>query len=231
MKPKHSLKVFLAATLGAIAMLALPAVAAAKDRNHDRIPDRWEKRHNLSLKVNQARRDQDRDKLRNRAEFMAGDNPRSADSDGDGIPDGEENAGTIQSFDPSTGKLTIALFGGETLSGLVTEGTEIECGKGGSASVSDGGEGGSSSGDEGEASGEDDSGEGEESGDDSGEEVGDDSSGDIPTPSPSGPGDENDDDGGANCTAADLTEGATVKEAEVKLESGATTFEKVELAG
>jgi hypothetical protein len=191
MNPKNSLKVFLAAALGAIAMLALPAVAAAKDRNHDRIPDRWEKRHKLSLKVNQAGRDQDRDKLRNRAEFMAGDNPRSADSDGDGVPDGEENAGTIQSFDPSTGKLTIALFGGETLSGLVTGQTEIECDNEGSTIASDSS----------------DSGE-EEAGDDKGE-----------------------DGGGSNCTAADLTAGATVKEAELELESGAANFEKVELAG
>ena len=39
----------LLAALGALALLALPSVAAAKDRNHDRIPDRWEKRHHLSL--------------------------------------------------------------------------------------------------------------------------------------------------------------------------------------
>ena len=30
----------LLAALGALALLALPSVAAAKDRNHDRIPDR-----------------------------------------------------------------------------------------------------------------------------------------------------------------------------------------------
>ena len=68
----NGLKVLLVAALGALAMLALPAVAGAKDRNHDRIPDRWEKRHHLSLHRNQARRDQDRDHLRNRAEFLAG---------------------------------------------------------------------------------------------------------------------------------------------------------------
>lgn len=204
MNPKHSLKVFMAAALGAIAILALPAAAAARDRNHDRIPDRWEKRHNLSLEVNQARRDQDRDHLRNRAEFMAGDNPRNADSDGDGIPDGEENAGTIQSFDASTGKLTIALFGGETLSALVTEGTEIECDNEGSASASDSS----------------DSGE---------EEAGDDSGPGSPNSGPSGDGEDG--GAGANCTTADLTEGATVEEAEVTLENGAATFEKVELAG
>ena len=75
----------LLAALGALALLALPSVAAAKDRNHDRIPDRWEKRHHLSLKVKQAARDQDRDQLRNRAEFLAGDDPRDSDSDDDGV--------------------------------------------------------------------------------------------------------------------------------------------------
>src|SRR5262245_32977267 len=68
------------------------------DRNHDRIPDRWEKANHLSLKVNQAKRDQDHDGLRNRAEFMAGDNPRDADSDNDGTDDGAEKAGTVTSF-------------------------------------------------------------------------------------------------------------------------------------
>ena len=86
-------------TAAALAMLALPGIAAAKDGNHDRIPDRWEKRHHLSLNVNQAGRDQDRDHLRNRAEFLADDNPRDRDSDDDGVIDGDENAGTIASFD------------------------------------------------------------------------------------------------------------------------------------
>jgi hypothetical protein len=60
-------------------------------------------------------------------EFKAGDNPRDADTDNDGVKDGNENAGTIQSFDPSTGRLVSNLFGGDTLSGLVTDQTEIEC--------------------------------------------------------------------------------------------------------
>ncbi len=104
MKRSHSLGLLLIA-IGLLAMLSVPSIAAAKqhDRNHDGIPDRWEKRHRLSTRVNQARRDQDRDRLRNRAEFLAGTNPRNADSDGDGIPDGEENAGTIASFDPPPG--------------------------------------------------------------------------------------------------------------------------------
>ena len=111
----------------ALAMLALPGIAAAKDGNHDRIPDRWEKRHHLSLDVNQAGRDQDGDRLRNRAEFLADDDPRDRDSDDDGVMDGDENAGTIASFDATSGKLTITLFGGDTISGLVTDRTRIKC--------------------------------------------------------------------------------------------------------
>ena len=208
----HIPRLFLVAALGALAMLALPGVAAAKqkDRNHDRIPDRWEKRHHLSLRVNQAHHDQDRDHLLNRAEFIAGDNPRSADTDGDGIPDGEENAGKIESFDTETGKLTIDLFGGETLSGMVTEETEIKCEHSSSSvSASDSSLGEDNSGDE----------QGQD-GQENEEEPGDDNGGDN-----SGPGSS------SNCTTADLTPGAVVQQAELQIESGTAIFEEVELAG
>jgi hypothetical protein len=111
--------------LAATALLMLAAPAMARDRNHDRIPDRWERAHHLSLRVNQARRDQDHDGLRNRAEFRAHTNPRKADTDGDGIKDGAEHAGKIASF--TGGVLTIDLFGGKTLTGTVDDTTEIEC--------------------------------------------------------------------------------------------------------
>src|SRR6476659_2709130 len=198
-----------ALALGALALLAMPGLATAKDRNHDRIPDKWEKRHHLSLKVNQAGLNPDGDKLRNRAEFLAGDNPRDADSTDDGVMDGADNAGTIVSFDGESGRLVINLFGGETVSGLVTEGTEIECDHAGATSSSDGVEAGDDNGGEGEG----------EPGDNRGgeEEAGDDNGGDS-----SGPGVE----GGA-CTTADLAPGAVVQEAELKIEGGQATFEKV----
>jgi hypothetical protein len=209
MKRIHSFKIFLAVALGAIAMLALPSYGAAKgsDRNHDRIPDSWEKHHRLSLKVKQTHRDQDRDRLRNRQEFLAGTSPRDGDSDDDGVVDGDENAGTIQSFDAKSGRLVIDLFGGDTVSGLVTGQTEIEC-EGESehsATASDSQEG------------ENDSGENEPDGDNNqSDEPGDDH--------------EGDDDEDGNCTTADLVPGAIVEEAELELANGSATFEKVELA-
>src|SRR3954451_3938580 len=221
-----------ALALGALALLAMPSLAAAKDRNHDHIPDKWEKRHHLSLKTNQARLDQDRDHLRNRAEFLADDNPRDRDSDDDGVMDGQEQAGTIASFDAESGKLVINLFGGETVSGLVTEGTEIKCEDHSGASASSEGSG------SGEIEpGDDNGGEGEvEPGDDNGgqEEAGDDNGGDNSGPGSenSGPGRGDDEQGdGGTCTTADLVSGAVVQEAELKVANGQATFEEVELSG
>ena len=103
--------------IAALLVLALVAAgpASAADKNHDKIPDRWEKRHNLSLKVNQAKRDQDRDQLNNRGEFRSGSDPRDDDTDDDGVEDGDENAGTVASFDGTT--LTINLLNGGTITG------------------------------------------------------------------------------------------------------------------
>jgi thrombospondin type 3 repeat protein len=156
--------------LGALTVLVLAAPASAsarhRDRNHDRIPDRWEKTHKLSLRVNQARRDQDHDGLRNRAEFRAHTDPRKADTDGDGIKDGAEHAGKVASF--TGGVLTIDLFGGKTLTGTVDDTTEIECAD---AHASDAGDQGDDHGDH----------HGDDPGDDHGEDPGDDDGGDAAT--------------------------------------------------
>jgi len=220
-----------AAALGALALLALPGAAAAKDGNHDRIPDRWERHHHLSTAVNQAGRDQDHDRLRNRAEFLAGDNPRDRDSDDDGVIDGDENAGTIASFDATTGRLTITLFGGDTVSGLVTGRTRIKCEDEHSPDVTARARHGE------EEPGDDRGGHGEEPGDDHGdhgEEPGDDNGGDNSGPGSShsgrGPSGHDDNGTGANCTTSDLIVGATVEEAELELEHGTATFDEVELA-
>src|SRR5215212_3915221 len=116
----------------ALAALSVAAVASADrghrgDRNHDGLPDRGERRHHLSLKVNQAHRDPDRDKLDNRNEFRHGTDPNKRDTDDDGVRDRDEvnPVGTIASFD--NGVLTITLRNGQSVSGRVTADTKIEC--------------------------------------------------------------------------------------------------------
>lgn len=196
-----------AAALVGVLIAAVPASAASKDRNHDRIPDRWEAKHGLSLKVNQARKDQDTDGLRNRGEWKAMFDPRDDDTDGDGVEDGDEGAGTIASFDATTGELVIDVFSGDTVTGTVNADTEIECEN-------------------------DDATEPDDHGDDVGDDVGDDEGDDDGGPghersSHDGSDDHGDDD--ANCTVDALVAGAIVREAELDLTADGLVYEEIEL--
>ena len=202
--------------LAALLVLGLVAAgpAAAKDRNHDKIPDRWEKRHNLSLKVNQAKRDQDRDQLDNRGEFKTGSDPRDDDSDDDGVEDGDENAGTISSFDGTT--LTIDLANGGSITGIVDEDTEVKCGgecdhDGDDSGPSDNSGPSESSGSRHRDSGDDDSA-------DEDEDTSDDDSSD----------DSDSED--SDCSVDDLVVGAAVHEAEIRVRNGDAVFEEIVLA-
>ncbi|MBS1891106.1 MAG: hypothetical protein JST59_07425 [Actinobacteria bacterium] len=142
-----------------------------------------------------------------------------------------EETSTITSFDPTTGKLTIALKGGESITGLVTEETEIKC-EGNAQSLDNGNQQGD---DDGETSGghdegsEDGSGEGSEDGqgepgDGAGGDQGDDGwdSGQLPEEPPT-TGE------GGSCTTAALTPGSIVGGAELRLEGGAAVFREIEL--
>ena len=197
-------KLTTAAAFAVIAVLALAIAgpAAAKDRNHDKIPDKWEKKYNLSLKVNQARKDQDKDGARNKAEFRAKTNPRSADTDDDGIEDGDENAGTIESFDATTGVLVIDLFNGDTVTGTVDADTEIDCGCHGDTGDSQDGD-----------TGDDDTGDGD--------------TGARQDPGPGPGGDQG--PSGSGCTVDDLVAGAAVHEAELKTTADGLVYTQVEL--
>jgi hypothetical protein len=212
-----------------VASLVLVAGAQARDRNHDRIPDRWERQHHLSLHRDQARRDQDHDGLRNRGEFRARLNPRDADSDNDGIEDGDEHAGTISAFDGTT--LTIALAGGGSITGLVTDTTEIKCEGAGTARAADRGPGGDdpSGDDRGDDHGDDEPGD-DRGEDEPGDDHGDDPAGDDQGDDPAGhdQGDDHGDDGEA-CGTGALQTGTAVREAELRLRSGAATFKEIEL--
>jgi hypothetical protein len=126
--------------------------------------------------------------------------------------------GTISSFDTATGKLTIALTGGEAVTGLVTSGTEIKC-EGIDDRLQRRDHGSDDNGGRGAEPGDDHGGHGNEPGDDHGGEnplpEG------APTPAPV-PGE-------ASCSTASLTPGAVVGEAELRLEGGMAVFEEIEL--
>jgi hypothetical protein len=75
------------------ALLALPAGAMAKsrDRDHDKLPDKWEHKFHLSTHHKSGKGDPDRDGLNNRGEFKSKTNPRKRDSDGDSINDANDD--------------------------------------------------------------------------------------------------------------------------------------------
>src|SRR3954452_490585 len=135
----------------AASLLVIPAGALAKshDRDHDRMPRKWEKKHHLNVHANDARKDADRDHLSNLSEFrhhtdpqkadsdddgVSDDNelrddtnPRRDDSDDDGVMDADEISGTIVSF--TNGVLTIQLpgAGAGAVAGTVNDATAVEC--------------------------------------------------------------------------------------------------------
>jgi hypothetical protein len=235
-------KKLLIIALALVAALGVVSSASAKsrDRNHDRLPDRWERAHHLSLKVKQAKRDQDRDGLNNRGEFRAKTNPRDSDTDDDGVNDGNEQAGTIKSFEG--GVLTITLAQGGELSAKVDDQTEIECHGPGDLQTrartsSDGSDDGPGH-DAGDDNGDD--GPNHDAGDDHGDDgpndqAGDDNGDDDDFDTGDNEGEDGDDvneqgdDDNDSCGQEALTAGTKVHEAELEATSAGTRWEELEL--
>jgi hypothetical protein len=75
------------------ALLAVPgsAMAKSRDRDHDKLPDKWEKKFHLSTHKKNAKGDPDHDGLNNLGEFRSRTNPRDADTDNDGVNDANDD--------------------------------------------------------------------------------------------------------------------------------------------
>lgn len=84
-------RLLMASVLLAVFGFAGAAEAKQRDRDGDRLPDRWEQRHKLSIKVKSASKDNDRDGLTNLGEYRSKTDPRDADSDEDGVEDADED--------------------------------------------------------------------------------------------------------------------------------------------
>jgi hypothetical protein len=106
---------------------------ADEDRDRDRVDNGNEARERTRPDRRDSDRDgrkdgkedADRDGLNNTGEDQAGNDPIDSDSDDDGLEDGDENAGVIVSFKANV--LTIKLFAGGTLRGLVVDETDLYC--------------------------------------------------------------------------------------------------------
>jgi hypothetical protein len=124
----------------------------------------------------------------------------------------DETAGTVASF--TNGTLTITLKDSSTVSGKVTDATEIECRAVMASAASDGhGDQGDDHGDTGQSSsGPGDGQQGEVSGHDDGDAD-----------------DEAPQQQAGSCTSAALVPGAVVREAELRVSSAGAVWEKVEL--
>jgi len=87
----RSRRILIAGLAAALAVSAAPAAQAApRDRDGDRMPDRWERAHGLSTRTDDSARDPDRDGLSNYREYRLGTQPRKRDSDRDGIRNKDE---------------------------------------------------------------------------------------------------------------------------------------------
>jgi hypothetical protein len=88
MLPRRRLHTTIALTF---ALAALPTASAMAKGDRDGMPDRWEKRHRLNVRINDAARDKDRDGLTNYGEYRSHTNPRKKDSDRDRRGDARED--------------------------------------------------------------------------------------------------------------------------------------------
>jgi hypothetical protein len=82
---------FVVMTFAILVVPASSAMAAQRDRDRDRMPDRWERAHGLSVSRASSGGDPDRDGIDNRNEYRERTDPQRRDSDRDRSLDGRED--------------------------------------------------------------------------------------------------------------------------------------------
>jgi hypothetical protein len=232
------------------ALLALPGAAMAKshDRDHDKLPDKWEHKFHLSTHHKSAKGDPDKDGLNNLGEFKSKTNPRKADTNGNGVndanddqdDDGVDNADEMGEHTNPCDRDTDndGVDDGNETSGTVASFVEDSAHPGTGVLTITLADNSTVSGKvdstteiecrtpraEGTTHQRDgaDDGPNHDAGDDNGGDNGDNGDGDH-----SGPGRGGDDK--RQCTTADLTQGTAVHEAELHGSGADAVFEKVEL--
>jgi hypothetical protein len=192
-------------TAAALAALAVPGAAIAAhqgthQRSHEARHGVHHKRHHRQAHIVRF------GAVRSSAPTSGTSSPSPAQPSGPT----DETAGTVASF--TNGTLTITLKDNSTVSGKVTEATEIECRAAIAGAASDGhGDQGDDHGDRGQSSsGPGDGQQGEISGRDDGD-------------------DQAPQQQGGSCTSAALVSGAVVREAELRVTSAGAVWDKVEL--
>jgi hypothetical protein len=98
-KTRHVVAVLAAGAFGVAAPLTVASLSDAavhhpsrvRDSDGDKMPDRWESANGLNPHKANARKDADRDGLKNLGEFRDGTDPLDDDSDNDGVEDGDDD--------------------------------------------------------------------------------------------------------------------------------------------
>jgi hypothetical protein len=137
-----------------------------------------------------------------------------------------DNAGTVESF--SNGVLTIMLADGSTVSGAITNDTELECAAPEQPqTIHDDGDGGSGdqSGSDKQVQGSDD-----QSAADDQDDAAEQNANQAEEQNENEAAEENENDAQNNCSSTDLTQRTVVREAELRISSAGKVWKKVELA-
>jgi Ni/Co efflux regulator RcnB len=214
-------RILLTAMVSSALALGAPGVVAAHDGEHqEQKHQRIEQEHHHGAHRKHAHYARRHRRHHRHAHFLrfgatSAGTPTSASP---GTPpasapaNSDERAGTVASF--TGGVLTLTLTDGSTVSGKVTDATEIECRSGAPAAI---------------AADHGDHGEENHHGEDNGVD-GEDCHGGSQGPGGRDEhGDDNDEDRAEHCTTAALVAGAVVREAELRVSSAGAVWQKVEL--